>query len=107
MAKLDQERKHQVIVLLKNYTKSKISSDNNYEYLILLEFFIFNISETIITIKLFPSLFNMMDPKDYYSILGLSTNSTEAQIKKAYRVLALKYHPGRNKSLWATEMKKK
>jgi DnaJ-class molecular chaperone len=34
--------------------------------------------------------------KDYYQILGLSKNATEDQIRKAYRGLALQYHPDRN-----------
>ncbi len=36
--------------------------------------------------------------KDYYKLLGVSKGSSEADIKKSYRKLALKWHPDRNKS---------
>lgn len=34
--------------------------------------------------------------KDYYKILNISMSATDAEIKKAFRTLAKKYHPDRN-----------
>ena len=34
--------------------------------------------------------------RDYYDILGVSKSADETTLKKAYRDLAMKYHPDRN-----------
>ncbi|HYA73080.1 MAG TPA: molecular chaperone DnaJ [Roseiarcus sp.] len=45
----------------------------------------------------------MADPRDYYEVLGVPRDADEKTIKDAFRQLALKYHPDRNKEPGATD----
>jgi molecular chaperone DnaJ len=47
----------------------------------------------------------MSQKRDYYEILGVTKNSSKDEIKKAYRKLAMQYHPDRNPGDKASEAK--
>jgi len=50
---------------------------------------------------------NILNKKNYYEILGLNNDASEEEIRKSYKKLAVKFHPDKNKSKFASDAFKK
>jgi preprotein translocase subunit Sec63 len=49
----------------------------------------------------------LLKKKDYYEILAVNKEATEDEIKRAYKKLAIKFHPDKNQSVHSAEVFKK